>query len=826
MTFTVPGEFEMDLSIGEEDPSSQFYLIDLRFLFSPSSPLPEGRFRADLTTRVDGILKAESLAGCFDFVHNLVLSNKINVLFKQALELSRGQWAGSLRVELLHRTLVVQYWADKPGPKSWLEIGIKRGRSRTSAGQTTSGVPVLGLRWMREHKEADASQIKFDTETLSMESILLSAIAVHTSHLLRSAYDRLRPEPLFARRLLKIRLQMSTIEPGKCQLYVQLTKSRHLYASVEPVSGSVFIKTTPTFLHRLDRAGAEEDLVGRVARLRCMAAMEEIEAQAKILGWQPVDHRGLKVDIRRLFPPNFLRAAFFRRRSWGPSWLIGVTTSLSGDDWWMLHVRTRPSPADSKAAATETVSMDSVRVLEGSPVMLRQASTSELYARLEDSLTGVVAMHANAYWSLDAGSFEFLPSKHNLRLGRNLEVPSLDVRYDPSRMPSSLRIRPPAGVKRNSYVHGHLHLRYYGVDPRLERAVVVAYGRFTTPLSAMGVRTTKLDDDVVIRHKGQTFAMRFVVPVGQSMIAELCLRVQRLEITLSIFETLRRSGGIAVDSLSLSRIDFTYAQGLQASLVMRLDNPTQSTVDAGVVRTYPEALFPVHLDISFADANNPHRRLRQALAALLNRATPGSGGIHLLLRLLTLTLPLLRALDRLATRRSAQTTPSSSSSRPAAVQIIARDAKTILLSYSSSSSPTAPPSFHFRFLIRPGFRRDQVIWILREIGQAAQAEPTPAQSIRTKIRETVFRGKGDGWRGLGSGAVAEANSVDSLLMALDACFGDDMVAAAMSASATSASASAPAPAPPQGPGQGHSEAAAAVAKGKTEDPQREVIMLD
>lgn len=816
VTFTVPGEFEMDLSIGEEDPSSQFYLIDLRFLFSPSSPLPEGRFRADLTTRVDSILKTKSLPGCFDFVHNLVLSNKINVLFKQALELSRGQWAGSLRVELLHRTLVVQYWADKPGPKSWLEIGIKRGRSRTSAGQNTSGVPVMGLRWMREHKEVDASQIKFDTETLSMESILLSTIAVHTSHLLRSAYDRLRPEPLFARRLLKIRLQMSTVEPGKCQLYVQLTKSRHLYASIEPVSGSVFVKTTPTFLHRLDKAGGEDDLVGRVARLRCMAAMEEIEAQAKILGWQPVDHRGLKVDIRRLFPPNFLRAAFFRRRNWDPSWLVGVTTSLSGDDWWMLHVRTRPLPADSKAAAGEAISIDSVRVLEGSPVMLRRTSTSELYARLEHSLTGVVAMHANAFWSTDVGSFEFLPSKHNLRLGRNLEVPTLDVRYDPSTMPPSLRIQPPAGVKRNSYVHGHLHLRYYGVDPRRERAVVVAYGRFSTPLSAIGVRTTKLDDDVVIRHKGQTFAMRFVVPAGQPMIAELCQRVQRLEIVLSIFETLRKSSNITVDSFSLSRIDFSYSQGLQASLVMRLENPGLSTADAGAVRMHPEPLFPVHLDISFADANNPHRRLRQALAALLNRATPGSGGIHLLLRLLTLTLPLLKALDHLATRRAAHT---SSSSRPAAVQIIARDAKTILLSYSSSSSPTAPPSFHFRFLIRPGFRRDQVIWILREIGQAAQAEPSPAQSIRTKIRETVFRGKGDGWRGLGTGAVADANSVENLLMALDACFGDDMVAAATSASAPSA------PAPAQGAGQGQGQGVPTVNK-KPEEPKREVIMLD
>src|SRR5690348_13553256 len=35
--FTVPSEFEVDLSIAEESPSSQFFFIDIKFLFSPIS---------------------------------------------------------------------------------------------------------------------------------------------------------------------------------------------------------------------------------------------------------------------------------------------------------------------------------------------------------------------------------------------------------------------------------------------------------------------------------------------------------------------------------------------------------------------------------------------------------------------------------------------------------------------------------------------------------------------------------------------------------------------------------------------------------------------
>lgn len=166
VTFSVPGEFELDLSIAEEDVASQFYFIDLRFLFTPSSPIPKGRFFNELDSQINGILKMKGLTGCFDFIHNLVLVNKINILFKQAISLSRGQWTGALRVELLHRILVVHYWPDKSGPKSWLEIGAYSGR------QQRQKVSYLGLRWVRGGKDCDSSQVHFDTETLSMESIL------------------------------------------------------------------------------------------------------------------------------------------------------------------------------------------------------------------------------------------------------------------------------------------------------------------------------------------------------------------------------------------------------------------------------------------------------------------------------------------------------------------------------------------------------------------------------------------------------------------------------------------------------------------------------
>ncbi|KAL1962210.1 hypothetical protein VTN77DRAFT_9931 [Rasamsonia byssochlamydoides] len=758
VTFFVPGEFEIDLSIAEEDPHSQFYFIDIRFLFSPSSPIPKGRFFNELDMRINNILRTEGLAGCFDFVHNLVLSNKINILFRQAVELSRGQWSDSLRVELIHRTLVVQYWVNKPGSKSWLEIGIRSGRQKTSAGQRAPRVPHLGLRWIRENKEVDSADISFDTETLSMESILRSAIALHISHWLRSAYARFSAEALFATRSLSLRAQLSTIEPGDCHLNVQLTRSRYLCASVEPVSGNICLRTTPTPLSLLEKdRNVDHDLVTRISRLRCIAAMEEIEANAKMLGWEIVDHRKLKVDIRRLFPSNILRASFFRHRLWQPGWIVAATTSLSGDDWWVLHLKPRPSPSSNlppySSASSEGFLIQSTRVVTGNLVTARKRLTYSFFANLEHSLAGIISMHANASWLADLRSLHSFPAVQKLQLGRNLEVPHLSIRFDISKLPEALRIHPPAGIRKKSYVKETICLSYHGFDPRAEAVIVVAYGRFHTPLRNLGLRTWKLDDSVILQRKGSGFAIRFLVTAGQPVIAELCERVQRLEIVLSVFESLRRNK-VKIRSLSLSRLSFVYEpeQDLGANIVIQLSGPDSlADLDPSALRLETTSLFRLRLDISFAESN-PHSRIRQSLAAILNQ-DDSYAGIDSVIRLLTFTLPLLRALDRLVTQSC---NPSLT------VQVSARGAKTYQFRYSG---------LRFRFLLTAGYRRDGMIWVLKDVSSSREKREEE-EVIVGKLQERIYDAKRDGWQGLGNGAVADADKVGNLITELDSCFAD------------------------------------------------------
>ncbi|KAK3045081.1 hypothetical protein LTS18_014622, partial [Coniosporium uncinatum] len=96
-TFYSPLEFELDVAISSEEPSSQFWFIDIRFLFEPAPALPDGRFRQGLENQANVKLYESGLVGCYDFFHSLVMTHKIAILRGQAIEMSRGAWIDVMR---------------------------------------------------------------------------------------------------------------------------------------------------------------------------------------------------------------------------------------------------------------------------------------------------------------------------------------------------------------------------------------------------------------------------------------------------------------------------------------------------------------------------------------------------------------------------------------------------------------------------------------------------------------------------------------------------------------------------------------------------------
>lgn len=762
VTFIVPEEFEVDLSIAEESKTSQFFFVDIRFLFTPSSPVPKGRFFNELDIKVNNTLRDSGLWGCFDLLHSLVLTNKINILFKQATDLARGLWSDALHVELLHRTLVIQYWTSRPGPKSWFEIGIKSGHKKASYGQDRLGqVPFLGLRWIRGGQEVDSSDIVFDTGTLSVENILRSVIAIHISHILSSAYAKLNEMRLFSTRVLSLRAELSGIEPGDCHLDVQLTASRQLRVSIEPMSGASVLSSTPTVLDRPEternpERSLADDVVTRISRVRCIAAMEEIESNAKMLGLEPVNPREFKLDIRKIFPSNVLRFSFFSHRLWERNWIAAATSSMDSDNLWAVQLRplvTTVNDLALGAGARESTVLQWAQIISNTFLTPQQQLNYASCADLGHCLSGILAIYANARYLGELQRINFYPPLQKLQLDSDLQVPSIFLRYEVGKLPSSLRIALPMGLKRKTFVKETIRLAFLGVDPNSKLAILVAYGHLLVSGKSLTSLNSKLDHSLVFQPTGSGFAIRMLAPAGRSIIVNLLERLQRLECVLSILEILQRKR-IAPLSLSLSKIAFAYGseRDLSASISIKVLGPSSSkNIDAVDLVSKPHSLFHLHLDINF-DNPNPHRRIQESLTSILNNDY-SDASLESVLDLLSVTLPLLQVFDRITTNTSLE--------EPLKVQVTVRNAKTFRISY---------PGTKCQMQLTLGRHLNRANWTLKDVSDPQ--DRLSHSHITAKLREMLYNSKGDGWRGLGNGAVAEVDGVCNLVSELHKCLTD------------------------------------------------------
>ncbi|KAJ5172249.1 hypothetical protein N7492_004842 [Penicillium capsulatum] len=756
VTFTVPGEFELDLSIAEEAKASQFFFVDIRFLFSPSSPVPKGRIFDELDAKVNEILHNDGLMGCFSFLHGLVLTNKVNTLFRQASDLARGLWSDALRVEFLHRTLVVQYWPTRTGPKSWLEIGVQRGHRSGETYDTNDKVSRLGLRWMRDGQQANSDAIQFDRDLLSMEHILRSVIAQHTSHILSAAYAAIKRHLLFSSHLLSLRAQLSPTEPGDCFISVQLTASRHLRVSMESLSGAIILSGVPgrperSEMERSQHKSAVEELLLRVSRLRCSTAVDEIETGTKALGLESVRQRALAIDTRRLFPPNVLRATFFAHPLWDRDWAAVATSSMDGDAWWLVPLRSaktsRGTPFDATSASSNHPPV--AHCVSHHSLFSKRQLDSATCADMIHGLTGILAMYANAQCLADIPNVHLQPSLEELQLNAVFQVPGLHFQYTAMALPEALRMTLPLGLEKGPYLHTNISLTYHGMDRASESCVLVAQGSLRRPIKALVPLVSKADPNLLIQKQGGAFALRLLVPAGRSVVVTLFEQLQRFECVLSILQSLVQKG-MEPRSISLSHVLFLYGPDKKFSARFGIDvtdtRPSASTKMAQSL-SKAEPLFQLRLGVRF-DAPSPHRRIQEPLTVSLNQRF-GETGVESVLASMSETFPLLQCLDRIM-----NLTQSGSS----IVHVTVR-------------SPTLY-RFHYPFLkacfqlsTRP--RQNRTVWLLEDANKVE-----PGSQVSTTVRESIYNSRGDGWQGMGDGALSVLGKVGNLLSELHRCLGN------------------------------------------------------
>ncbi|KAJ5668791.1 hypothetical protein N7462_009861 [Penicillium macrosclerotiorum] len=760
VTFTVAGEFKLDLSVAEEAKTSQFFFVDICFLFSPSSPIPKGRIFNELDAKINEILLSKGLTGCFDFLHGLVLTNKVNTLFRQATDLARGLWSDALRIELLHRTLVIQYWVSRTGLKSWIEIGVRRGQHRIGADDHDSSVSHLGLRWMRDGHQIRSDGIQFDSDMLSIERVLRSVIALHTSYLVSLAFGALKKNLLFAHHALSLRAQLSATEPGDSYLDIQLTASRHLRVSIEPLSGAIILSGTPISLDRLEvdrfsNKPAIEELLSRVTRIRCMTAVDEIESGTKALGLESVSQRGLGFDVRKIFPSNVIQRAFFTHRLWDRRWIAAITSSMDGDNWWLIQL---PPPNATHIVSPYTITDNVFGAPVAHPICdalmgEQRPSNYTASAELVHSLTGMLAIYANARCLAELPGMNSYPSLKQLRFGPDLHVPDLFFRYQASSIPAAFQLALPSGLKNGSYLRDTIRLSFQGIDPQSHSIVLVAYGSLRFRIKSLLTLISKSDPLLIMQEKGSGFGLRLLVPAGHSVIIFLLERLQRLDCVLFILQTLIQKG-MEPRSLSLSQIAFLYGPGklLSARFNIDVSGPSLSAhLDVTSALSHGSPLFRLRLGMVF-DHTSPHRRIQEALTVALNHRFAETG-VDSILGIMSDTFSLLQCLDQITNNNNSSPMESS------VVHITVRGPTVFHLHYPSLKS-------RFRLSARP--RQGRTVWVLEDNNQSRVVD---LDQVAAVVREMVYNSKGDGWQGLGDGAISTVEKVGDLFLKLHECLG-------------------------------------------------------
>jgi mediator of RNA polymerase II transcription subunit 14 len=342
----VEGEFEVDLTIADEDFEKQFWFIDFRFLFSPAPQELSDALRSFLEVKVNDTLAVDGLAGCYQFLHEFVLTHKITEFTRQAVELSRGRWIESLRVERLNRAMSIQYWVNRPTPglKSWIILGV-HSASKTEEPQHAKSQSHLYIRWFRDNKEVKDVDITVGSGEVSGESLLKTVIARHVEYILSSIHKKLLSYPRFSKREASLSLKVSRIDPMRSELIMRLSQSENLVARIDPITGSFSLSPPFRMVLQGERKlnfgpkDPVDDGFSILERSRCAFAGEELTRRGKSLGWTM---QSPPVKLDELKPLANTRDQFqlvwLQRQGWKPEWFVLVTMSLSGDRWWLIEV--------------------------------------------------------------------------------------------------------------------------------------------------------------------------------------------------------------------------------------------------------------------------------------------------------------------------------------------------------------------------------------------------------------------------------------------------------------------------------------------------------
>ncbi|KAH8905187.1 mediator complex subunit MED14 [Coniochaeta sp. PMI_546] len=752
VTFKVEGEFEVDLTIADEDSEKQFWFIDFRFLFKPAPDELSERLRLFLEDKVNEALATDGLARCYQFLHGFTLTHQITEFTRQAIELSRSRWVDSLKIERLNRAMSVQYWQSRPqiGLKSWIILGTHSGKKAQDDPSATSH---LFLRWFRDNKEVKDLDISVDSTNISAERILKTVIARHVEHILSSIHSKLLTFPRFSKREASLRLTISRDEPADSQLVMRLSRDNELTVKIDPVTGSFALSPTTRVItqgeRQLNTNGKDPVAEGHIIleKTRCFHTMEELTRRGRSMGW--LTHSpGVKPDELR--PLVAIRDTFqtlwLRRSGWKPDWSVLVIMSLGGDKWWLVQTSETPE------GVRRIKSFTSINIT-GQP-----RPTEEFFHNLNIFATGMISQIVDLKVLEERGIKHVERSQSNHALPAQIRLPAVYVR---------LSEIVPGLTQKNGSTKGwavdYVKITFKGAQQSADGNSATQPGDAGQPRVGLGsIRAVSdatitvadktkfrdlkgnVDSDVTFNTRVGEFVLHLRQEIGTSLIDTLASRLQAIGRLVDFVDAMRKSGGgIVCESVTMREIVFSYGDGLLAQ-------------SEDVTQEHPRWMARLDLtsgpDIKISlDKGNPHLRVLDLLEALAN-----SENLRDLPHHLKLTFSMLKSLEGIE-----DSWAKIAENNDGGVDIHHWSLDYTTITYLLPGADPKQPR-KLALGLKHTYRAGQDYWFLDF--QKKHGIVVFPHSEFTTILKPIFDSRGENWKGLGTGAAGKVGKgIEELL---------------------------------------------------------------
>ncbi|KAJ9608733.1 mediator complex subunit [Cladophialophora chaetospira] len=777
-TFSVQDEFELDLSVLDESLESTFRMVDFRFSFQPSPQMPE-RLKTEIEFLANSNIDQGGLARCYEFLHELTLSYKLAELHKQAIVLSRNQWAGNIRVELLRRNLVVQYWSERHIGKSWIEVGIASGRRRQNSTEAESR-SFLEVKCTWHGKRVESVQVDFNESVLNFEDILRQVVAQHSTQILDGIYEKLVVAPLFADAELSLEQSLSYEDPEECSLVMQTSYSSQLQLKVNAITGLIMTSPVTERTERLqfevNRVQAVPDEVAsKLLNFRC-SIMESI-VLAGISGTQWEALRTFKftqAELKSLFGRPVTRINMFRQRQWALEHSLAVTHGQDGDYWWLLQ----------QISVGASNSQARYKVLRHQKIEVKDDLSSAYFERLAHYSMGLICLQRNADFLVER------KEKFDLRpfpvFRRHYELPQLSFDLDLAR-PAFARVFQPLSlppvslhaqaaespVSKTPSLLRKVNLRFGGADKTGNKITTIAHYQNQASRSVLKrLDKSIVDHGVTLNSEDRMVTIRVETPMADAAITGIVAKILDLEKVVSTVEEIHCLPGLKLQTIENSRISMVYHQ--------------ESATELGIIFIFTNGGSAPQLEFIPAETN-PHQLLLQAYTKTFaaNRE-PFAMTIRNFLTSLIATLPLAAFLHKLQQRHgpSSKIAPQGSPAEQEdhlRVHVLARDETHFAIQYfllarqsQKDVKNNSPPQLLARFEAVQQF--NEIVkkpgWLVRPAFDTFQSYARPSYTspeLGSKVKQEIFSPRAEGqskWFPLDGGAWCTLDQPEPLLQAL------------------------------------------------------------